>query len=475
MKSIKMRLVLTACLLAASPLFTVALYAQSVNYEMVRIPGGTFQMGSNDGSDFDESQPRTVTLTGFSIGKYEVTQAQYQAVMGYNPSEFKTDAASGETQNRRPVENVTWYDAIEFCNKLSTREGLQPIYSISYRTPETGYPITSATVTANWNNNGYRLPTEVQWECACRAGTTTPWHSGTETELGNYAWYDANSNDKTHEVGKKSPNAFGLYDMSGNVWEWCWDWYDGSRSDRVVRGGGWDNSAEFVRSAYRLSIDPSDRDGSLGFRLVRPYNAPQNSGATKGNDVTKVYYAASNLRLRSAPDTSKNNIIATIPQGGRVEVLETGKTVKIDGINAPWYRVKTTDGTTGWVFSGYLTASNVTAIDYSKILKGDLSDFAGYWKNGGGNRIQLRSDGTVNGQGLPTRFSRVDSLIYSSGGAYYAWTLDPGGVELYPIGVDIKQDDVWGRGIVPTDTTKDRLLLVGQERYPESNSVYYRE
>jgi len=252
--------------------------------EMVWIYTGTFIRGSSNSADWNASPPHDVMLTNpFYMGKYEVTQEQYLAVMGVNPSWFNSNPATGETQARRPVEGVTWFDAIEFCNKLSEIEGLTPVYTITGRSPATGYPITSATVTANWNSNGYRLPTEAEWEYACRAGTTTAWHFGnTESQLVNYAWYTQNSNNRTHEVGLKLPNVWGLYDMHGNVYEWCWDWYasysSGAQTDprgpdggtnRVNRGGCWFHSAESARSAVRNYFIPVNRDYWLGFRVVR--------------------------------------------------------------------------------------------------------------------------------------------------------------------------------------------------------------
>ena len=223
------------------------------NIEMAQIPEGTFTMGPsiqiNGTTTFD------VTLSAFKMSKFTITQELYEAVMGINPSYFHggegREPAEGEVQGKRPVETVTWFDVIEFCNKLSEREGLEIVYTIEGRTPVAGYPITSATVTANWEKNGYRLPTEAQWEYTCRAGSTTDWYFGDdENELGNYAWYGINSNGRTHEVGKKLPNAFGLYDMHGNVWELCWDWYGdypteaktdytraGAGTYRVGRGG----------------------------------------------------------------------------------------------------------------------------------------------------------------------------------------------------------------------------------------------
>jgi formylglycine-generating enzyme required for sulfatase activity len=253
--------------------------------EMVWIPAGSFTMGSpvSEENRFDDEGPQhTVTLTGgFYMGKYTVTQSQYQAVTGTNPSGFKT-APAGENAAKLPVEQVTWYDAVEFCNKLSQLEGLTPVYTISGRTPATGYPIKSATVTAVLSAAGYRLPTEAQWEYACRAGTSTVYNTGTSIS-NNTGWYNANSMNTTHEVGKKSANARGLYDMHGNVWEWCGDWFgnysSGTQTNptgvssgltRVTRGGSWYSSPQGVRSACRNGDTPSGQFANLGFRVVRP-------------------------------------------------------------------------------------------------------------------------------------------------------------------------------------------------------------
>jgi formylglycine-generating enzyme required for sulfatase activity len=263
---------------------------------MVWIQPGTFQMGSPEsepGRGTNETQ-HSVTLTkGFYMGKYPVTQGQYEAVMGNNPSMFKVDgygtgltpSALGSITDTAnfPVEQVTWYDAVEFCNKLSVLEGLTPVYTITGRSPATGYPITAATVTPNWSANGYRLPTEAQWEYACRAGTTTAYNTGA-TIGNNTGWYTNYSVNRTHSVGEK-PMKWGLYDMHGNVWEWCWDRYgtyaSGAQTDPtgavseysggVIRGGSWYEHYEALRSACRVGISHATQaGGDIGFRLVRP-------------------------------------------------------------------------------------------------------------------------------------------------------------------------------------------------------------
>ena len=245
---------------------------------MVRIEGGTFTMGSPDNelNRYDEETQKQVTVSSFWMGKYEVTHREFQEIMGYNPNNFTGDL-------NRPVEQVTWFDAVEYCNKLSQKEGFTPVYTITGRTPATGYPITAATVTANWDANGYRLPTEAEWEYACRAGTTTAYNTGDNISLGQANFYSDEWQGMTTPVGSYAPNAWGLCDMHGNVFEWCWDWdwygdyTSGEQTNRgavsgyfrVVRGGSWGNNEQFHRSAYRHSNHPSYRDNTLGFRVVR--------------------------------------------------------------------------------------------------------------------------------------------------------------------------------------------------------------
>ena len=279
----------------------------------VYIPAGTFQMGSTAGYD-DEKPEHEVTISkGYFMGRHEVTQKEWAEVMKDNangisesPSNFKNSPAENEDQTQRPVESVSWYDAVVYCNRRSIAEDLTPCYAIGGKTnpDEWGTVPTSNDskwngVTCDWNANGYRLPTEAEWEYAARAGDATTnartWSgTDTETKLKEYAWYFYEGSDsKTHQVGTLAPNEWGLYDMSGNVWEWCWDWYDenyysssstesgtnptgptrGSSGDgRVNRGGSWGNSASNCTVSRRSYDGPNGRYDGLGFRLVRSAN-----------------------------------------------------------------------------------------------------------------------------------------------------------------------------------------------------------
>ncbi len=243
----------------------------SLGMKLVLIPAGEFLMGSLTGEeerDDNEHRHLVKISRAFYAGATEVTQGQWGEVMGNNPS--------GNTPCGRecPVELVTWYQAVKFCNKLSEREGLKPAYWMN-----------GILVFRNQGANGYRLPTEAQWEYACRAGTTTRFHTGdTESDLGRAGWYSGNSGREIHPVGMKAPNAWGLYDMHGNVWEWTWDWYgkdyflDSPLNDpagpiggfdRLHRGGGWNNGPKLCRSAFRWGVTPSGKTQFLGFRIVR--------------------------------------------------------------------------------------------------------------------------------------------------------------------------------------------------------------
>ena len=229
----------------------------------------------------DETQ-HAVTLTQpVYVCKHEVTQAEWQSVMGWNGSVF--------LGANRPVEEVTWFDAVKFCNNLSLRDGYTSVYAITNVT-SSGDHITGATVTLIPGANGYRLPTEAEWEYACRATSTTAFCNGgltvlacgVDPNLAAVGWYCGNSSWVSHDVEGKSANLWGLMDMHANVQEWCWDWYaaypSGSVTDpggpasgtnRILRGGSWLSNSQYARSAVRIGNVPSRRDYNIGLRLAK--------------------------------------------------------------------------------------------------------------------------------------------------------------------------------------------------------------
>ena len=266
-------------------LLTLITNSACASEKLVFIKGGTFKMGSPEAENWrinDETQ-HEVSVNDFYISRYEVTQAEYKSLMNDNPSNFYGDDL--------PVENVSWFDAVKYCNALSEKENLTPVYKIE-----------GNKVTWNTEADGYRLPTEAEWEYACRAETTTPFNTENPISVneanyyGHYP-YEIEENyfsqnklttkpgiyrEETIKVGSFKPNKFGLYDMHGNVAEWCWDIYapysstsaknptgpsEGTR--RVNRGGAWNDFAKNIRSAYRAVTTPEHKSFNLGFRLAR--------------------------------------------------------------------------------------------------------------------------------------------------------------------------------------------------------------
>ena len=245
--------------------------ATSSGAMMVRLAGGSFIMGSGARGQTDEL-PHRVFVSPFDIDVCEVTQAHFEKVTGRNPSRWKNE--------KNPVEQIRWADAARYANARSRLEGLRPAYD-------------EKTWACDFSADGYRLPTEAEWEYACRAGSETDFCFGASAAgLAEYAWFKDNGGNGPHPVGRKKPNAWGLYDMSGNVWEWCNDFYDEeyyksspdrdpagppSGKSRVLRGGCWNSRADLCRAAYRNEEDPGYTDtcfgrdihGFVGFRCVR--------------------------------------------------------------------------------------------------------------------------------------------------------------------------------------------------------------
>jgi formylglycine-generating enzyme required for sulfatase activity len=283
---------------------------------MVLAPGGTFTMGQAGGRE-DETA-HAVAVSEFYIDKVPVTQELYEKVMGVNPSKRKDPKC--------PVERTQWTDAVRFCNKCSELEGRSACYDLS-------------TWECNFGADGYRLPTEAEWEYACRAGSAGKYSCGdSDTELVRYAWFKPHSQGKPQPVGQKAPNRWGLYDMHGNVWQWCNDWYgegyykESASADprgptlgkmRILRGGAWDSTADKCRAAYRHKEFPTYSDAcfgadSYGFRRVR------GAGGAKAAETPPVVVKASEAPAKKAETTA----VAAAPVGsGKLEAASFKGTI----------------------------------------------------------------------------------------------------------------------------------------------------
>ena len=311
--------------------------------EMVVIPAGSFEMGSRDGMP-DESPVHKVQISSFWMDRHEVTQDQFTKYEIPDPSHFKGD--------KQPLEQVNWTDAAIYCNERSLAEGLEPCYD-------------EETWACNFAADGYRLPTEAEWEYACRAGTNGAYSFGDDArQLANYAWTADNAGGKTHPVGLKKPNPWGLYDMHGNVAEWCNDLYaedyytnspienpEGPTQgeERVLRGGAWNSTAESCRSAYRSS-DPSIDDtclasDAIGFRCVRrapPAEAQQDAASTRESDPmsrTGLVYDDVYLKHETGPGHPES------PK--RLEVICDG--LRTSGLHDQFVHLKPKAATKQWL------------------------------------------------------------------------------------------------------------------------------
>jgi len=272
MKKITLLLVVTTLSIVSLSAFKTALQMN----RMVRVEGGTYKMGSKDSdktADNDEQKEHDVTIKTFDISKFEVTVWEWKQYTKANKLSMPAKPDWG-WQDNYPINGITWEEAIAYCNWLSKKEKLQPVYSKQ-----------GPNYVCNFKANGYRLPTEAEWEFAAKGGVKSKGYKFSGgNDANEVAWHKAISKNSPHTVGTKLPNELGLYDMSGNVWEWCWDWYNkdyykiekgdnpkgpemGER--RTVRGGSWDSQVNYLRPANRISTPQNKTHEFYGFRVAR--------------------------------------------------------------------------------------------------------------------------------------------------------------------------------------------------------------
>ena len=272
MKKITLLLVVTTLSIVSLSAFKTALQMN----RMVRVEGGTYKMGSKDSdktADNDEQREHEVTIKTFEISKFEITVWEWKQYTKTNKLNMPAKPDWG-WQDNYPINGITWEEAIAYCNWLSKKEKLQPVYSKQ-----------GPNYVCNFKANGYRLPTEAEWEFAAKGGVKSKGYKFSGgNDANEVAWHKAISKNSPHTVGTKLPNELGLYDMSGNVWEWCWDWYNkdyykiekgdnpkgpemGER--KCVRGGSWDSQVNYLRPANRISTPPNKTHEFYGFRVAR--------------------------------------------------------------------------------------------------------------------------------------------------------------------------------------------------------------
>ena len=325
--------------LTNTELEAIKLKPQDVPDGYVLVEGGTFVRKTTYYTDsYDiETDYKTAAVCTFMIGSTEVTQKLYESIMGKNPSEFRG--------SNHPVESVSWYDAVEFCNSLSKKDGLTPCYTKK----------SNGEYTWNKNTDGWRLPTEIEWRYAARGGNKSKGYkfSGSNN-VDEVAWHSGNIRSfSTQDVATKAPNELGIYDMSGNVFEWVWDEKDGS-----ICGGNCISDVGIIACDVSFINWYSTPGKGLGFRIVR--------SAPISIEPKKVMTAGANLKLRSAEATS-SEVLTTMQAGTKVKILELGKSETIDEIDSNWVKVevqadaKDRDGNpiekglSGWCYGGYLT------------------------------------------------------------------------------------------------------------------------
>ena len=325
-----------------------------------------------------ENSKQEIFIDSFYICNHEVTQKEWKYVMGNNPSY--------ELSDLYPVNMISWIDAIIYCNKRSILEGLEPCYRIldskielEYEIPwEDAFVHTDFNeVICDWKANGYRLPTEAEWEYAAKSGGKENFYFSGSNNIDDVSWYYNYIGATIHAVMTKQPNSLGIYDMSGNVSEWCWDWYKEILSDNLMnpkgpvagtakihRGGSWTSEVweksfdEDCSVSKRAAWIPTMKDNNLGFRVVR-------STIKSVLDINTQLFVSENLKLRSGEATS-TQVLTVMQAGTKVKILELGKSETIDGINSNWVKVEVQagakdrdgkpikKGTVGWCYGGYL-------------------------------------------------------------------------------------------------------------------------